>query len=250
MPGRRPHLPRFAEKKGLQQMTDPENDENWLYIDAFSNALDYLKKARIALSDGGDPFRWKWATIGLSSALYGFLICMLTGANWERVVDMNNMPKEYKEQFKKRLEMLGGGYGKVNPRDIDTNTYCQISKIVREFLHSGQAKLISFDKALKRAQNPAFLPFSEPSHRFSLSESQVTNIIKLRKHLRNEFEHFKPKFWVIEVACFVPMLRDTLDAVGQVSNSFNLRVGYREQIAELQQEVDALRKIVDSPSVT
>ena len=224
-------------------MTDPENDENWLEIDAFSNALDYLKKARIALSDGEDQFRWKWATIGLSSALYGFLICMLTGSTWERVVDMDRMPKRYK----RRLEELGGGYWEVHPSTIDKETHLSRRKVIEDYLRSGHPRLIGFREALRWAQDPKFVCFFTHSKPLDLSESQNANIMKLRQVLRNEFEHFKPKSWGIEVGYFIPLLKDTLLAIEQAANSFNLRVGHRDDMPELRREIDELRKILERP---
>lgn len=225
-------------------MIDPKNDEIWLDIDAFSNALDYLKKAKTALSEEKDIFRWKWATIGLSSALYGFLICMLTGSNSERVVDVDRMPKKYKDE----LAGLGGGYWDVDSSSIPTNTYLRRREVIERFLHSKHARLIGFDEALKRAQDPKFVCFFTHSKPLELSASQMANILRLRKNLRNEFEHFKPKSWGIEVDYFMPLLNDTLLAIEQAANSFNLIVGHGDKIPELRHDIDELRKILERPS--
>ena len=74
-------------------MLDQESRDGYLDIDEFTNSLDYLKKATLFLENLNDPFRWKWATNCLTNALYGVIISVLTGGNYELVIDWNRLPQ-------------------------------------------------------------------------------------------------------------------------------------------------------------
>lgn len=80
------------------------------------------------------------------------------------------------------------GFAVAACRGTDSSSVITVSK-------KGYESLISFDEALKRCQNDSI----PPGKCLELSDSEKESIRKLTKHLRNEFEHFQPKGWSIEI---------------------------------------------------
>jgi hypothetical protein len=64
---------------------------------------------------------------------------------------------------------------------------------------NGQEKLISVWEALKRAKDSEFMPWGISKPLVTTPEEDAA-IERLIKEFRNEFEHFKPKHWSIEVS--------------------------------------------------
>jgi len=63
----------------------------------------------------------------------------------------------------------------------------------------GVEKLISFDKALEHCQDPNWMKMTATSKHLQLSNQQEDSIQKLKKDFRNNFEHFIPTSWLIEL---------------------------------------------------
>jgi hypothetical protein len=63
----------------------------------------------------------------------------------------------------------------------------------------GYDNLISFDRALQLCQDPKRMKMLLHSQPLILTESQKNSIQLLKKELRNNFEHYSPKGWSIEV---------------------------------------------------
>lgn len=72
----------------------------------------------------------------------------------------------------------------------------------------GIEKLISFGEALKRCQDPKWL------HRpVKLSNQQKESIRKLKHEFRNNFEHYVPKLWAIELSGMPQIAIDVLEVI-------------------------------------
>jgi len=76
----------------------------------------------------------------------------------------------------------------------------------------GKARLISFDEALERCQNPNWMRMTVLSRPLRLSESQRKSINKL-KNLRNQFEHYTPVGWSIELHGMPQIAMDVLKVI-------------------------------------
>ncbi len=70
---------------------------------------------------------------------------------------------------------------------------------VRKQTKKGREKLIDFDQALARCQNPELMRISNDSKHLQLTKEQKKSIRMLKHLLRDEFEHYKPKAWSIEL---------------------------------------------------
>ena len=146
----------------------------WMRLSEHLNALDYLEKAFefIRLADK-DEMAWKWVTIALHGALYGFAICALEQGNFENVLKRN-----------KKGEII---------RDI-----------------KGDPKLIDFWKTLNRCQDPNVMGGASV---LKLTPDQLRSISLLTKKLRNVFMHFIPTGSSIEIHGMPHIALDTLNAI-------------------------------------
>jgi hypothetical protein len=77
----------------------------------------------------------------------------------------------------------------------------------------GMKKLISFDEALTRCQDPNWMRMTIMSRHLQLSNQQKESIQKLKDLLRNNFEHFVPKGWSIEIHGMPQIAIDVLDVI-------------------------------------
>jgi hypothetical protein len=78
---------------------------------------------------------------------------------------------------------------------------------------SGHERLIDFDEALKRCQDPTWMRVNINYEEFKFSHNQLKSIRKLHKALRNNFEHFTPKSWSIELHFFPDMVYDCFEVI-------------------------------------
>ena len=60
-------------------------------------------------------------------------------------------------------------------------------------------RLISFGEALKRCQDSRYMRMTIMSRPLQLSAQERDSIRILRQHFRNNFEHYRPKLWYIEL---------------------------------------------------
>lgn len=77
----------------------------------------------------------------------------------------------------------------------------------------GVEKLIRFDEALKRCQNPQWMMQYLYSKCLHLSKNQATSIRYLKNVLRDSFQHFVPRGWSIEIHGIPQMVIDCLDVI-------------------------------------
>lgn len=125
--------------------------DKYYRTDEKENAVDFLEAAAVFYA-GDHPHKWKWLTISLHGALYGFAVLAITGTNPDRV--------------------------------------------------SKGKKLISMWKALERCQGDSYILQYVDSRRLDLSKDERNAIEILSQEFRNNFEHFMPKLWSIEITCF------------------------------------------------
>lgn len=74
-------------------------------------------------------------------------------------------------------------------------------------------KLISFNKALKRCQKPEYMHMLATSKCLQLTDEQNESIHYLKDTFRNNFEHFIPKSWYIELHGIPKIVIDVLDVI-------------------------------------
>ena len=74
-------------------------------------------------------------------------------------------------------------------------------------------RLISFDEAISRCQNPKWMKMTVMSKCLQLSTQQRRSIKKLRNYLRNYFEHYIPTEWIIELHGMPQIAIDVLEVI-------------------------------------
>jgi hypothetical protein len=101
----------------------------------------------------------------------------------------------------------------------------------------GIQKLISFNEALKRCQDQNCMRFAGNNYTLQLSDSQRESILILKKEFRDNFEHYIPKGWSIEVHGFPEIAIDILDIVRILAlesiNRIHLKKSERREIKSI-----------------
>ncbi len=77
----------------------------------------------------------------------------------------------------------------------------------------GHEKLITFDQALSMCQDKQWMGTLHGGLSLVLTPSQKDSIRRLKATLRNNFEHFTPKGWSIEMHGFPQIAMDILDVI-------------------------------------
>lgn len=77
----------------------------------------------------------------------------------------------------------------------------------------GKKRLIGFYDALKRCQNSSAMKMTIMSRNLTLTDQQKESIRKLKDLLRNNFEHYIPMGWKIEIHGMLKIAIDILDVI-------------------------------------
>lgn len=77
----------------------------------------------------------------------------------------------------------------------------------------GIERLISFNEALKRCQNPNWMNMTIMSKHLKLTDQQRESISKLKRRFRDAFEHYIPKGWSIEAHGMPQITIDVLEVI-------------------------------------
>jgi hypothetical protein len=172
--------------------------ERWLRLDELENAIDNLQMIPHFLEHFSTDLKWKWAIISLHQALYSFLVCGLKGTDAKQTV-------YDKTKDSVRAIIL---YSRNVPVSVIANAFGVSNNKVEQWL--GEPYLISIQEALKRAKNQSYLTLAI-SKPLVTSHEEDQALEKLINEFRNEFEHFTPKHWSIEVSgmptLFIHILR-------------------------------------------
>jgi len=157
----------------------------------------------------GDPFKWKWVAIAIHHALYSFSIAALENANPAWVLSSGKKGRDDEGKFSKRgsesrwsksrqVKFGRGPAYRIVWEETDEEPY--ISYEVREpSLPTGKEQLIGFWTALARIQDERSIVHDVVSKPVPISDEDLKAIQWLALRARNEFIHFTPKFWSIEI---------------------------------------------------
>lgn len=101
----------------------------------------------------------------------------------------------------------------------------------------GKSKLIDFDKALKRCQDPDKLPIMANSKHLQLTDQQNDSIRRLKHQFRNYFEHFIPTGWSIEIHGMPLIALDVLKVIRflalETTAQFKLKQSQKKKIKSI-----------------
>ena len=101
----------------------------------------------------------------------------------------------------------------------------------------GKIKLINLDETLKRCQNPDRLPIMGKSKHLQLTDHQKDSIRRLKNQFRNNFEHFIPKGWSIEIHGMPLIALDVLKVIRflalETTAQFKLKQSQKKKIKSI-----------------
>lgn len=157
------------------------------------SALEMVTEALVGVE--GDLYRWKWAIIALHSAVQGFLVLALKGSAGLDVLT--------KDEARVWTEAVKRGEPRPGNR---LDTYLNLYK-------KSKGK-----RMLKYVHSRPFKP----------TGTQSTSIKKLNS-LRNEFVHFIPKGWLLEVSGLPQIFDDCLALVAFLGWESNNVIWYKDE---------------------
>lgn len=85
-------------------------------------------------------------------------------------------------------------------------------RVIR-YTKKGMQRLIGFSEAINRCQDSEYMQMYVFSKELRLTESQKVSVRKLNDLLRNNFQHYIPKTWCIEVHGMPAIALDVLTAI-------------------------------------
>lgn len=101
----------------------------------------------------------------------------------------------------------------------------------------GVRKLISFDEAIKGCQNKDRMTWTVMSKPLALTKEQQDSIRRLSQEFRNNFEHYMPMSWSIEIHGFPRIAIDILDTIRflalDTGNYTHLNISQQKRIKSL-----------------
>ncbi len=152
--------------------------ESWLITDGAVETVSAFEVfAEEAQRLSSDPYRWKWAIISLHSGLQGSMVLALQGSHGLHVLR--------KEDAKRWLEAheRGGPY----PGDLKLDDFLSLYEKIKS------------DKMLKYVNSKKFVP-----------KGTQGGSVNLLNRLRNEYVHFTPRVWALDLAGLPTMALDCL----------------------------------------
>ncbi len=141
-------------------------------VSAFETLSDELQRI------SSDPYRWKWAILAMHSGLQGMMVLALQGSHGLHVLK----PKDAKRWLD--VHDKGGPY----PSNLKLENFLSLYKKIKG------------DLMIMRVNSKKFKP-----------KGTQENSINLLNQLRNEYVHFTPRVWVLELEGLPGKLLDCLD---------------------------------------
>jgi hypothetical protein len=154
----------------------PRRPPRFLRTDEQDDAVRSLEwTVELSHKVGTDRYAWKWILIALHNAAQGYMVLALWDGNGLRAL-RDNIASKWLKAYR------SGGPYPVEKLDEFLNLYKKVKT--------------------RRGSKAAFSPGS----------THDDNLCRLNS-FRNEFIHFTPKGWSLEIALLPPVCRDTLDLI-------------------------------------
>jgi hypothetical protein len=180
--------------------------QNWLETDETQEAvlaLQLVSEQLAHLESTGDPHYWTWIIVGLHNALQGFMVLALRGSN-----NINVLTEDCAREWLAAIERKDGNYPEQK-LDNFLNLYKKIKSYRMQMYVNSQV----------------FKPIG----------TQGRSVKKLNS-FRNEFIHFIPKGWAIEVRGLTQIADDCLNIISFLAFDCG-NIFWHEQISESQARV-------------
>lgn len=158
--------------------------EHYLRIDEKGNATDSLQKATEFLKNTkSDPLYWKWFIVAIHHAIYHFMLLALQNS------DLSGIWKEPEKLVNRGLS-----------REVVD-------------IENPQNKLVGFVEAFGRIQDTTRMSGYVNAKPFVADTRHKEAAVRLNTILRNNFAHFSPKGWSIEISFIIEAVSPMLEVV-------------------------------------
>ncbi len=155
-------------------MPDTNEPSNWIQTDEVDDVAGSVRHAmRSAEWVGQDSQAWKWVILSLHSALQGACVCHLTTSAQPVGAVTKKNATEWLEYFEKSRKD-----SQLKP----PKTY-----------------LLAFPALLKAVSRPNSAGDGSNSIGIALSNGELMDLLRFHEEFRNQFVHFEPRGWSIEV---------------------------------------------------
>lgn len=230
-----------------------------LYTTGRLNALDNLEMVEVFLVSGRVN-KWKWVSLAMFHALYGYLLEALGGTFAKFYLAEDEEQRTAVRLLIEEEMAIDAIVTEINrtrtARDPDSRLVTK--RMVERWVAA--PKVIGIDEALdrmtgKRGKKGA--P-SRPAMvlQLKLTSQQRKDIDWLIKEIRNNFEHFMPKHWYIQLRGLPSILLDMLDSIRFIaleSHGVLLDPNEQEHIASLCSRIrlmlEARRIVVETAAL-
>jgi len=191
--------------------------ENWIRIDEVEDVAGAIRHAiRSAQFVQEDALSWKWVVLALHSALQGACVCHLT-TTAEPVGAVNKRnAREWLEYYEKSL--------------TDPNA------------RPPKTELMAFPELLRAIREPHAAGDGSNPIEITISDSELNWLCRFHKTIRNQFVHFEPMGWSIEVSGVPGIAKLMARIIGEIiEHGWAFRHLDLNQLEELKRNLLTLR---------
>lgn len=214
-------------------------DNRYFELNHLENAINNLEMMEYFLTHIHSNWKWKWTIVAAHQALYGFLICALKGTAAKLTVTLRDVEQHPSSEWHR--------IGAAHAWDLEGMSIDEIAAKLStderdvEKLLRRNPRLIGIRTALWRMQRKKWLAGSggEP---LVLMKDEQWALNKLIGDFRNEFEHFVPKEWLIDVSGMPTIMSHALRVIEFVaveSNAITMQEDTRARIVHACERVRA-----------
>ncbi|MBZ0162821.1 MAG: hypothetical protein K8H74_08920 [Notoacmeibacter sp.] len=165
--------------------------ENWIRTDEAEDVVASIRHViRSAKFVGEDPVAWKWVVIALHSALQGACVCHLTTT----AAPVGAVTERNAGEWLAYFERL-----RTNPNAKPPKTY-----------------LMSLPDLLRAVRKPHSAGGGGNTAGVAISESELSWLRRFHEEIRNQFTHFEPMGWSIEVSGIPEIAKLVARIIGEI----------------------------------
>lgn len=193
--------------------------ENWIRMDEAEDVAGSIRHViRASQFVEEDSGAWKWVAMALHSALQGACVCHLTTTTAPVGAVTERNAGEWLTYFED---------SRTNPNAKPPNTY-----------------LMGLPDLLKAVRKPSSAGDGSNVAGVAISESELNWLHRFHKEIRNQFAHFKPMGWSIEVSGLPEIAKLVARIIGDI---LGMGWAFRHQVSaqreELQRSLHTLETI-------
>jgi hypothetical protein len=212
----------------------------WLSIDEQTDVIASLSGCSHCLSKiGEEPAFWKHVIVNLHNALQGAMVCHLSGTAQMGALDQNSFQKiaEWHERDRR---------GEIN-HDLVEEDGWQFRRVTSATDQFPNERLADARTLFKRVYTESKRT-EVAGNVLTLSRAQIRSFEKLHS-LRNDFAHFTPKGWSIELAGLPRICLDVRSVLALiVDDGWGFRHLADDKRLELNKQLSMLQGMLQAAS--